>query len=157
MDINALNTLLSGDSFEENIKTLTNKAKELEPLIQAQGGIARINQLESAARSKAGLAESALVAAKDEAATILDNAMTKAEETLSTARERAERVTVLADLKLKAAKDRELELKLLGVSLNKEQGQLISRESDLSKRRAKLNQQAAEIARKEAIAKEFTA
>lgn len=138
MKSSAIAELLTSDSFDENVKILNEKIKELEPLIKAQGGLSKIHQMEVAAKSKAELAQKALLDAQSEAQSLLNNARDESQAILESAQERSEQLTTLANNKNKEADQREAELKRLQSEIKAEKIRVNSILVDLEQREADL-------------------
>ena len=147
----AISQLLESNDFDESMLKLENKIKELEPLIAAHTSIQNISRLETAAKSKAQLADAALLAAKQSAEEVTANAENAAKNTLQTATEKAEQITVLADNKLKQANTAAEEIKLDKVSLDKAKSAFNELERRLIKREQVVAKAETEIARQKAI------
>lgn len=151
MNRNAINELLQSDSFDENLNALNSKIAELAPMIEAAGGIPEIQKNIAITNKKQSLADQALDDAKSQAELIIEAANTKADEILLVAQERSEQLSALSDAKMKAANDKEAELKALQGSLSQYETKLKGLESVLAKKAKKLEQDQVEIDRKKAL------
>jgi len=146
-----ISELLKQGNYSELMSDLQSKIKELEPLIEAEGGIQAISTAEIAIKSKLQLSEAALTEAKDKASDIITAAQNEADGVLLVAQEKVNKLNQTSEDRAKEITALAETLNINRIALDKDQTKVLSLLADIEQREASLLKDLAEIARKKDI------